>query len=103
MADRPELMFPILHDPIIRAIPWAVITPHDRQAQANHGQTLKRLAQRGGLDVVEAVVILLDKPFPRDWKSSPVRLAEYRRILMQVIRDFEIGRAALSEQKGERG
>lgn len=93
----PEPMFPLLHDPIIRAIPWAIITPHDRQAQANHSQTLKRLAERGGLSVVEAVVVLLDLPFPRDRNFTAPKVAEYRRILMTLLRDFEIGRALPTE------
>ncbi|MDN5794031.1 MAG: hypothetical protein L0H22_13345, partial [Brevibacterium aurantiacum] len=62
--------------------------------------SLKRLAERGGLSVVEAVVVLLDKAFPAKPELTPARLAEYRRILVQIVRDFEIGRAALAE--GER-
>lgn len=94
MMARPERMFPILHDPIVRAIPWAVIAPHEKQAQANHYQSLTRLAERGGLSVVEAVVVLLDKPFPRERDFPAPKMAKYRRILMQILSDFEIGRAA---------
>lgn len=101
MSKRPEPMFPILHDPIIRAIPWAAIAPHERQAQSNHYQSLKRLAERGGLSVVEAVVVLLDKPFPS--KLIPAQIPEYRHILMRIIRDFEAGRLALAEERREDG
>lgn len=96
MAERPEPMFPILHDQIIKAIPWAAIAPHERQAQQNHYQSLKRLAERGGLSVVEATAVMLDKPFPS--KLIPTQIPEYRHILMRVIRDFEAGRLALSSQ-----
>jgi hypothetical protein len=86
-------MFPILHDPIIRAVPWASIQPHEKQAERNHYQSLKRLAERGGLSVVEAVVIMLDKPFPRS--ISDAQIPEYRHVLMRLVRDFEAGRRAL--------
>ena len=40
------------------SIPWAMIAPHERQALRNHDQTLKRLAERGGLSPREAVCVL---------------------------------------------
>ena len=36
-------------------IPWAMIAPHERQADLNHDQSLERLAQRGGLNACEAL------------------------------------------------
>jgi len=41
-----------------REIPWALIQPHERQAQKNHDQTLERLAERGGLSLQEMVAVL---------------------------------------------
>jgi hypothetical protein len=38
--------------------PIAFFEPHEEQALANHGQTLKRLAERGGLGLGEAIAIL---------------------------------------------
>lgn len=87
--------FPILNDPVIRAIPWEAIHPHEAQAQKNHYQSLKRLAQRGGLSVVEATVVILDRPLPRRVRSE--QIPEYRHILMRLLRDFAIARAALKE------
>ncbi len=55
--------FPILRDDVIKAIPWTAIAPHERQAQQNHSQTLNRLAQRGGLNVSEAVAVMEDRPW----------------------------------------
>lgn len=49
---------------IPRSIPWELILPHERQADRNHGQTLKRLAERGGLSPCEAVAVIED----RDWR-----------------------------------
>lgn len=42
-------------------IPYNIIAPHEAQAIKNHGQTLQRLAERGGLDWTEALAILNDK------------------------------------------
>lgn len=41
-----------------KSIPWAAIEPHEAQALRNHDQTLARLAERGGLDPVEAAAVL---------------------------------------------
>jgi hypothetical protein len=32
-----------------RSVPWSLVEPWREQAQLNHGQTLERLAERGGL------------------------------------------------------
>lgn len=54
-------------------IPWEVIEPHEKQAVANHGQTLKRLAERGGLTWYEIYNVLTDQNTPyhkdRDYKK----------------------------------
>lgn len=39
-------------------VPWQVFAPHEAQALANHGQDLRTLAGRGGLDPTEAVAVL---------------------------------------------
>lgn len=63
-------MFPIMGCPRSKGcgcnyqtlcIPWAAIAPHEQQAQKNHGQTLARLAERGGLSWVEAFAVLTDQ------------------------------------------
>lgn len=46
-----------------RAIPWRLLEPHAKQAWSNHGQTLERLAQRGGLCPIEAVAVLEDRAY----------------------------------------
>ena len=58
-------------------LPWDIIEPHEHQALRNHGQSLERLNERGGLEVSEAVAILED----RQWHAMPeakafARLAE---------------------------
>jgi hypothetical protein len=47
------------------AIPWDVVETHAKQAEQNHGQTLERLAERGGLDLSELAAVLED----RQWRS----------------------------------
>lgn len=78
-----ERMFPILHDPVIKAIPWDTLTPHEAQAQTNHGQSLARLAHRGGLGIEEAYCILKDMrfPIPCTWEKFAVRVALMRLIV----------------------
>jgi len=67
---------------IIIGLPWAMIAPHEAQAQRNHGQTLKRLAERGGLAVCEALAVLEDRRWERMPKAKAMgelalRLAEF--------------------------
>lgn len=88
-----ELMFPILNDPIIRAIPWAVIAPHQTQAQVNHRQTLEVLARRGGLDVVDAVRVIRRMDWGAQRFSDGDRSA-FRVALMNDLLKFERRRRA---------
>lgn len=46
----------------LRSIPWEMLKfpSCEARAQRNHGQTLQRLAERGGLSPFEAVCILKD-------------------------------------------
>lgn len=44
-------------------VPWDMVAPHEAQALRNHGQTLERLAERGGLDWSELLRVLEDRPF----------------------------------------
>lgn len=50
------------------SVPWAMLAPHEEQAKWNHGQTLARLAERGGLSVVEMAALLED----RKWRPMPI-------------------------------
>ena|SRR6185369_9425476 len=59
--------FPILdsvHDvlpTLPRSVPWSLVDPHEPQALKNHNQTLKRLAERGGLDWSELADVIEGK------------------------------------------
>lgn len=53
--------FPVLKGKTLFSVPWSMLVPHERQARANHGQSLERLAERGGLSPVEMVAVVLGK------------------------------------------
>lgn len=57
---------PIMGSSLMSEIPWAMIAPHEAQAQSNHSQSLERLAQRGGLGASEAIDIIEG----RSWGSA---------------------------------
>lgn len=53
-------------------IPYEIIKSHEDQAIKNHGQTLERLTQRGGLSWSEVYAVLTDNDFPlgKNWISE---------------------------------
>lgn len=46
-------------------VPLAYVLEHERQAQANHGQTVARLKERGGLSWCELSAVLDDRKWSR--------------------------------------
>ncbi len=58
-------------------VPWALVEPHRAQALRNHGQTLERLAERGGLCWSELAAVIED----RSWHRIDEDAAE------QIVRD----------------
>lgn len=48
------------HSPLV--VPYDLVKRHEAQALANHGQTVDRLAERGGLSWLELLMVLTDKP-----------------------------------------
>lgn len=72
--------FPIMHDDALHSIPWDVIEPHEAQAYANHRQTLKQLAARGGLTPCEVLAIVEG----RKWNRMP--FGEARQKLIDYVR-----------------
>lgn len=72
----------------LRSIPWAMIAPHERQATINHdGQSLRRLAARGGLSLCEMIAVLED----REW--TPIPIGEARAKLLQMVESWQQGQA----------
>lgn len=69
--------FPILASK--ESIPWEVIAAHEKQAMENHGQTIKRLAERGGLDWTEALAVLEDRRYTK------MNVEEAKRIVLLIV------------------
>jgi len=46
-----------------RAVPWALLAPHEPQALRNHDQDLETLACCGGLSPQEMIAVLEDRPW----------------------------------------
>lgn len=91
MAD-PRIM-PIMGSILMSEIPFAMISPHEAQAQANHGQTLTRLADRGGLSPSEALSILDNKRFGTHPNSEASAIA-----LINRVREWRAAAAIGGEQ-----
>lgn len=86
-----ERRFPILRG---GSIPWDLIAPHEKQALENHcGQTLERLAERGGLGTCEAVAVLED----RRWKHMDERIAGAQ--LQEKVENWHRATAAALQQR----
>ena len=57
---------------IVCAIPWDKIAPHEMAVRRNHKASLKRLAERGGLDAREAVAAIFGRT--EHWPEANLRL-----------------------------
>ena len=74
--------FPILGTAGAVTIPWSVVEPHAAQAMRNHGQTLERLAERGGLSYTELISVLEDRPWFRGERADIIN--DRKRVLELV-------------------
>jgi hypothetical protein len=79
LEEIAKRMFPILDGP---AIPWSVIEPWEKFARMNHGQTLERLAERGGLACAEAIAVLRGE---RHRAVAALTTSEARAVLMRLV------------------
>ena len=65
-------MFPVMTGKYDReqgvCVPLDMVLPHEDQAQRNHSQSLRRLAERGGLSACELAAVLED----REWHPMTV-------------------------------
>lgn len=48
---------------LVVAVPMAAVETHAAQCQKNHGQSPKRLRERGGLSAAELCAVLADRPY----------------------------------------
>ncbi len=72
---------PIMGATLLSEIPFSILVPHEKQAISNHGQSLERLASRGGLAACEAIDILQGRRFG---SSAPV--IENETYLVNLVR-----------------
>lgn len=78
-----KVRMPIMGSALMSEIPFGLITPYEQQAQKNHGQSLERLAQRGGLSSCEAIDIIEG----RKWGSSK-HCIENDHYLINLVRSW---------------
>lgn len=70
--------FPVLKGKYLRCVPWEFVAPHEAQAQKNHSQTLKRLAERGGLSPHEMMCAMTGYDIWSKWEQDPEALLMQR-------------------------
>lgn len=91
--EQPETPMPIRvrdergRETMSEPLSWRIIEPHRRQAMRNHGQTLKRLRERGGLSPCEAVAILEDRKWSR--MSQPDALHQLDALVKAALSRLE--------------
>lgn len=74
---------------VVVGLPWAMIDPHEPQAKLNHGgQTLRRLAERGGLSAAEAVAVMRDEPY----RAMSFAAAQFRLAAMVAHHTLQVSR-----------
>jgi len=54
---------PVMSSKYLRSMPMAMLLPHEKQAIRNHGQTLDRLAERGGMCPSEILSVMDGLPW----------------------------------------
>ena len=81
---NPRPRFPVMHGKRIRSIDWLLVEPHEKQAYANHQQSLKMLASRGGLDPIELWCVVSDMR----WREL-ISLNTPHKELQAIARDCE--------------
>lgn len=85
-----RIVFPVLGDndrKLMLTIPWEVIAPCEHWAQQNHSQSLDRLAERGGLCLLEMVAVLEGRRW-RDVRHLTI-LEAHARVQQAIARYWE--------------
>jgi hypothetical protein len=73
----------------LRSVPWRFIETHRAQAERNHGQTLERLAERGGLTPAEMLCAIEGKSLRAygDESAAEVRIRNGVAALLEAEED----------------
>jgi hypothetical protein len=77
----PREFMPIMHSSAIQQLPMSLFANCETRAEKNHRQTLETLARRGGLDVHEAMCILLDQ----SWGTVTLTSEECEAKLLEMV------------------
>ena len=85
-------VMPIIGSKLLDQIPFAMLIPHEDRAVLTHGQSLERLAGRGGLSPQEALAIL------DNVRQTPASLASCEFELINKVRDWRAGTKAPTDQ-----
>ena len=87
--------FPVLGYPELKEVPWDILIDHEQQAISNHGQTLKRLAERGGLHPIEMASILRDRSYHNYTMVGPKKIGTHLSLQasLEIIAD-EVSRSS---------
>jgi hypothetical protein len=93
MSAKQRSVMPIMGGTICSEVPFAMLVPHEAQALKNHGQSLERLAQRGGLGHSEAIDILEG----RKWGSA-LPCLDNERHLINKVREWRAATGAQHDQ-----
>lgn len=76
---------PILQHPDFR-LPWSLIESHRQQALENHGQSLEKLADRGGLSFSEVAAIMENRKWSKIvWPVGHERAENPERIYLERL------------------
>lgn len=102
MSNCPEDRFPVLGDGTTRrgygdhpslTVPFGAVKAHEKQAYANHHQSVERLKQRGGLSWCELAAVLRD----REWRKMDLDMAHESAMRAVCIWQDQQRRAADTE------
>lgn len=85
-----ERTFPVLNHKRdnfpLASVPWEFVAPHEAQARRNHDQTLRRLAERGGLSAKEMLAVVTG----RNWLQILGNQEQVQKQLLLVLDSWKI-------------
>lgn len=83
---------------LVVGVPWELLDACTVRIRANHGQSIERLAERGGLDPAELCAILEDRNYaPMPFEKANKRLAS---LIIDKAMDSAL-KALLDKTEGE--
>jgi hypothetical protein len=86
LREQPKEWMPVhsSDSKILDRVPMEILS--EKQAQSNHGQTLKRLKERGGLGLDEILAIIENRRWPLTGTETSICLAGINKKIQEVFR-----------------